>query len=392
MTSKERLMTVLQHKIPDRVPVSTYDMTGWHYDPRDAVMQENDLNAYVKREISYTYLTGWWNSEPSYAPLMSYLRQKADCLYMTDVPMQNAYVARNTHIEQKREGKSTFTRITLTTPKGDLTQLFRVDDGVYTVWELEHRIKDERDIEKYLSIPYEPVDPDVSHVFEQEKFLGDRGIMLIDIPDPIVEVFGLFSMQDFLMFSYSEEDLMKKMLDKAFEEQYHFLDTILKKRVGPLFRFSGPEVCCPPYLPNSFFEKYVVPYDKRLVSLIHEYGQYARIHAHGKVKTVLPYMLDMEVDAIDPVEAPPSGDCSIAEAKAICGNRITLFGNVQLKDLERMSDKEMRETMIRLMEEGKPNGNFVVLPTATPLNVPLSPRTEENFRIMVDTALEMGTY
>ena len=52
----------------------------------------------------------------------------------------------------------------------------------------------------------------------------------------------------------------------------------------------------------------------------------------------------------------------------------------------------MREQMIRLMEEGKPGGNFVVLPTATPLNVPLSPRTEENFRIMVDTALEYGSY
>lgn len=392
MTSKERLMAVLQHKLPDRVPISTYDMTGWHYDPRDTITEDSDLNAYVKREISYTYLTGWWNHEPSYAPLMSYLREKADCLYMTDVPMQNAYVARNTHIEQKREGKSTYTRITLATPKGDLTQLFRVDDGVYTAWEIEHRFKDESDVDKYLSIPYEPVEPDVSHVFQQEEFLGDNGIMLIDIPDPIVEIFSLFSMQDFLMFAYSEEDLMKKMLDKAFEEQYHFLETILKKGVGPLFRFSGPEVCCPPFLPNSAFEKYVVPYDKRLIRLIHDHGQYARIHAHGKVKSVLKYMLDMEVDATDPVEAPPSGDCSIAEAKAICGDRMTLFGNVQLKDLENLSAKDMREKMVRLMEEGKPGGNFVVLPTATPLNVPLSPRTEENFRIMVDTALEYGRY
>jgi len=98
------------------------------------------------------------------------------------------------------------------------------------------------------------------------------------------------------------------------------------------------------------------------------------------------------VDATDPVEAPPSGDCSIAEAKAICGDKMTLFGNVQLKDLERLSAADMREKMVRLIEEGKPGGNFVVLPTATPLNVPLSPRTEENFRIMVDTVLELGSY
>lgn len=395
MTSKERLMAVLRHEIPDRVPVCAYDMSGWHFDPRDAkrnATDTQDLNDYVRRQISYTYLTGWWNEEPSYAPLMAFMREKADCTYMTDVPMQNAYVARNTHMEQWREGKSTFTRITLVTPKGDLTQLFRVDDGIYTAWEVEHRVKDERDIEKYLSIPYEPVGPDVSHVHAQEKFLGDHGIMLIDVPDPVVEVFGLFSMEEFLPFAYTEEELMKKLLDKAFEEQYYFLETVLKKGVGPLYRFYGPEVCTPPYLPNEAFEKYVVHYDRRLIRLIHDYGQYARIHSHGRIRSVLPYMLEMEADATDPVEAPPDGDCTLAEAKTICGKRLSLWGNVQLKDLETLEPEEMRAKMARLMEEGKPGGNFVVLPTATPLNVPLSPRTEQNFRIMVDMALEWGKY
>lgn len=392
MTSRERLLAVLQHKIPDRVPVSTYDMTGWHYDPRDDQQTEDNLNDYIKRNIFYTYLTGWWNQEPSYASLMEYVREKADCLYMTDVPMQNAYVGRNTELEQWVEGKSTFTKIILKTPKGDLSQVFRVDEGVYTAWEIEHRFKDYSDIEKILSIPYEPVTPDISHVKIQDEFIGDKGILLIDIPDPIVSVFGNFDMQTFLEFAYSEEELMEKLLEKAFDEQYSFLETILKLGVGPLFRFSGPEVCTPPFLPNRYFEKYVVTYDKRLIRLIHDYGQYARIHSHGKVKTVLHQMMDMEVDALDPMEAPISGDCTIAEAKAICGDKICLFGNVQLRDLEILPPDKMRQVMVQLMQEGKPGGNFVVLPTATPLDATLSPRTEENFRIMIDTALEMGVY
>ena len=179
MTSRERLMAVLQHKIPDRVPVSTYDMTGWHFDPRDQSLDPASPEA-ITREIFFTYLTGWWNKEPSYGPLMSYLREHADCLYMTDVPMQNAYVARHTHIDQWKEGKSTFTRITLTTPKGDLSQLFRMDEGVYTAWELEHRIKDASDIDKYLSIPYEPIEPDVSHISKQDAYIGEHGILLVE--------------------------------------------------------------------------------------------------------------------------------------------------------------------------------------------------------------------
>ena len=366
-------------------------MTGWHYDPRDEG-REQGLADYVKREIFTTYLTGWWNEEPSYQPLMEYVRQNADCLYMTDVPMGNAYAARNTHIEQRKEGISTYTRITLTTPKGDLTQEFRVDEGVYTAWEIEHRIKDERDVEKYLSIPYEPVEPDVSHLKVQDEFIGEKGILLVDVPDPISEVFSLFDFQEFLLFAFSEEELMFKMLDKAYSEQYDFMERILKKGAGPLFRFSGPEVCTPPFLPNEYFEKYVVKYDKPLIRLIHDYGQYARIHAHGKVKTVLNYMMDMETDATDPVEDPISGDLTLAEAKKICGNRMVLFGNIQLKDLETLPPDRMRELVKRCVEEGKPGGNFVALPTATPLNVPLSKRTEENFHIFIDTVLEYGKY
>src|SRR5699024_4540190 len=107
-----------------------------------------------------------------------------------------------------------------------------------------------------------------------------------------------------------------------------------------------------PFLSNEYFEKYVVKYDKPLIRLIHDYGQYARIHAHGKVKTVLKYMLDMETDATDPLEAPISGDLTLAEAKQICGDKMCLFGNIQLKDLETMPAGRMREIVKRCVEEG----------------------------------------
>ena len=135
------------------------------------------------------------------------------------------------------------------------------------------------------------------------------------------------------------------MLDKAYEEQNYFLGKMLKKGAGPLFRFAGPEVCTPPYMPHELFEKYVTFYDKKLIRLIHDHGQYARIHSHGKIKTVIRDFLEMEVDAIDPVEAPDSGDLTLKEAKALCGNSICLMGNLQLKDLEFLPAAEMRETV-----------------------------------------------
>ena len=56
MTSKERLLAVLKGNIPDRVPVSAYELNGWNYDSFE-------------------------NKEPSYKKLMDLIREKTDCLY-----------------------------------------------------------------------------------------------------------------------------------------------------------------------------------------------------------------------------------------------------------------------------------------------------------------------
>ncbi|MEG1753070.1 MAG: hypothetical protein RR234_04080, partial [Christensenella sp.] len=245
MTSRERLMTVLRHGQPDRVPVSTYDMTGWHFDPRENLCSANDATAQITRDVFTTYLTGWWNNEPSYAPLMEEIRKKADCVYMTDVATVNRYTAENTVLTQNVCGNSTFTTITLKTPKGDLTQKFRTDKGIYTSWQTEHRIKDDSDIEKFLSIPFDPMPVDVSHIAAQDKFIGDNGIILVDIPDPICSAFDLFDFGEFTVRAFSEEKLMCRLLDKIYEEQEWFLKDMLKKGAGPLFRFAGPEVCTP---------------------------------------------------------------------------------------------------------------------------------------------------
>ncbi len=388
MTSRERLMAAIRHEAPDRVPVSTYEMTGLHYDPREREGQGPD------RSPARMYLSGWWNHEPSYQPLMAYIREQADCVYMTDIRTGDRYLKEHTHTETWREGPHQYTRTVLRTPKGPLSQTFRVDDGLYTAWETEHLVKDEEDVRRYLSIPFDPEPVDVSHLAAQDAFVGDRGILMVDVLDPICEVAGLFDFSDFTVTAFTEPDTITRLLDFAFERQRHFLGDMLRKGAGPLFRFAGPEYCTPPYLPKECFLKFVTQYDKRLIRMIHDHGQYARVHSHGKIRTVMDQFLEMEVDAIDPVEssADLSGDLSLREAKELTGGKICLFGNIQLKDLEQLSAQAMREKVKRCVEQGKPGGNFVVLPTATPLNVPLSPRTEENFRIMIDTAHEYGQY
>jgi hypothetical protein len=44
------------------------------------------------------------------------------------------------------------------------------------------------------------------------------------------------------------------------------------------------------------------------------------------------------------------------------------------------------------MAVAKRGGGFVIIPTASPINSPLSPRTEENYMEFIEASLEFGGY
>ena len=369
MTSKERLLAVLKGNIPDRVPVSTYELNGWDYDSFE-------------------------NKEPSYKKLMDIIREKTDCLYMTGVDFHNTYMRANTFIEEKTEGISTIANITIKTPKGDIKKTTRVDSNVYTTWNLEHFLKTDEDLERYMSIPDTLEKPDCSKLFKIEKELGDKGIILISIGDPICEAAELFEFGEFTIRALTQTEDIVRLLDKLYVSRLEHLKEVLKqiKNRGYLFRICGPEYATPPYLSPEYFEKFVCKYDKEFIRLIRESGNFSRIHSHGKISSVFDKILDMAPDGLDPIEAPHNGDILFKDAKARSKGKLCLFGNIQLRDLENAKPLEMEKIVKDCMADAKEGGRYVIMPTAAPINVPLSPITERNYGIFIEAALKYGKY
>ncbi len=371
MTSRERLLSVLRGELPDRVPISTYELVPWNPG-------------------------SWESSQPSYARLMDYIRENTDCMYMWGPTMVDPPYGIEVSQKQWREGKSTFRKLTYHTEKGDLTQVHREDDDVNTAWCTEHLLKDVEDIEKYVSILdcLAEVDLDAStrSYGQARDNVGDNGIILTSIADPLGVAAFLWDFAEYTVIAVTETERFVAFLDAIFERLMDALHKMLDAGIGELFRICGPEAAVPPYLPPGYFGRFVTPYITKMVELIHEHGQYVRFHCHGRVRDALPEMLKTGSDATDPVEPPPLGDITLAEAKDLCGDRLCIMGNLELRDLETLKPEEMAEIVKQAVLDGKPGGRFVVMPTACPINVPLSPVTEQNYMTFIDTALEYGGY
>ena len=320
MNSRERILAAIDCRQPDRVPISTYELVGY-----------NSRN--------------FENKEPSYAALSQAIREKTDCLAMWN-PRSNAAFLESSYpvemdSEEYREDKTTVRRSRLHTPKGVLTQTVKRIDNIYTSWIKERWCKGIEDIERALSVPYKPLDFDISDYERIQNEVGDHGIIMASLGDPLLMAAELMEFGNFTIWAMTETDHFARTVERMRERCMENLKRQLDVLVVDLYRICGPEYATPPYLPPAFFERFVVPYVSEMTDLIHSKGGKVRLHCHGKIGKVLDMIGQTGADGLDPCEGPPDGDIHLSAIKRRVGNDMSLFGNVQVKLLEQGTLEEV---------------------------------------------------
>jgi hypothetical protein len=378
-TSRRRLLTAFAGGTPDRVPINTYELAG--------------LNS-----------RDWYNQQPSYRGLMDYIRAHTDCVTNWNPrPVTDRYTCEErflcsdypVEIESRTETAGAFQRTIRTchTPKGDLRSVSQAAADVYTTWHVEHWCKNLADVDKALSVPYEPARYDASDLARVRAELGEGGLIMASVGDPAYLAADLMSFQDYLMWAFEEPDHFARTVAVIAERVMENLRRQLDCCVVDFYRIVGPEYFTPPYLSPAVFRRYIVPHVTEMTRLIHSCGGKVRLHCHGKMAKVLDMILETGCDGIDPCEPPPDGDIALDELKRRCQKRgVSLWGNIELKLLEQGTPAQVRAEVRKIMDQAKAGGGFVLMPTAAPINLPLSPNTEANYKAFIDAGLEFGGY
>lgn len=390
-TSRQRLLTAFECGIPDRVPVNTYELAG--FDSRD-----------------------WYNLQPSYSRLMDLIRRETDCI--TNWNPSALPAARSAggeasapgtayldhclaesgaplKIERTRSRRGRRERIVeeVGTPAGPLRRIIETDPEENTIWQVEHWCKDGSDVDKVLSIPYEPLRYDAGDLPRARAELGERGLVMASLGDPAYIVADLMSMEDFLVWAFSDTGHFGRAVAVVSERVMENLRQQLDTCVVDAYRICGPEYFTPPYHPPEMFERFVLPHVKEMVGIVQRRGAKVRIHCHGKIARVLDMIIETGCDGIDPCEPPPAGDITLDEVKRRClPAGVSVWGAMQAETLEFSGPAEVRRQVKQCMDMAKEGGGYVFLPCAAPISSELSPGAEAGYRAMIEAALEFGAY
>ncbi|MGB2821396.1 MAG: uroporphyrinogen decarboxylase family protein, partial [Phycisphaerae bacterium] len=244
------------------------------------------------------------------------------------------------------------------------------------------------DIEKIRSVPWElPAGlgpPDLSNLpdgFER------RGVLRAGVSSPFVCVAGMMPYQYFLELCATHFELIRDLTATCRQRILDILDAVLAERSVEYVWMGGCEWLTPPMGSPRLYERLVHEFERPIIERVHEAGAICHVHCHGNVRSTLELVIERGADVFEPVEPPPDGDITMAEAKALAAGRITLAGNVEARVLEN-EDADAVEAATRAAFEGGKE-RMVLRTTAGPIG-PVTPRMLANYHRMIDVWEELS--
>ena len=366
MLPRERFLRALRGEPVDRVPLH---VLGFNF--RDEGQIEI-LEDPARREVAERIFphTIWIDSVPSH--INRYLVTPPQCI-------------REVERREDRDGETTVREID--TPKGKLRAVTRRDRRTLTVWTVKYPVEDMEDIRKIISVPWE-LPEDLAPPGDLPPDVEGRRVVYTHISSPFVCVAGMMPYQDFLLLCATERNLVRELTEECKRRILSVLDVLLSRPGIDVVWMGGCEWLTPPMGSPELYEELVQGPEEEVISRIHRAGALVHVHCHGNVRSTIESVVDRGADYFEPVEPPPDGDITMAEAKEVVRGRMTLGGNVEVRVLE-FGDLEEVEAATRAAFEGG-RSRMVLQTTEGPIAPRMSERMRANYHRMIDVWEELS--
>lgn len=336
MTPRERVLSILQGKKPDRIPWFG-DLDYWFtYLLKEGLLPERykgDGIYQLHKDLGVGfYLQG-------YFPYKS--------------------VSEKVRIETIVQGDVEITEIK--TPVGILRQIRKYLTGSYTWAIKEHYIKDWKDL-KALRYWYENTyfEPDYSLAQRRYELVGDNGIVLCYLPrSPIMEMVvslaGIETVTYMISDNRDEFEETLVILEKKFDEAAQIALN------SPAECLMIPENLSSELIGKNIFESYVRRYEEKWVQKINEAGKYSFVHIDGTLKGLINKVASVGFKVLEALTPAPVGDIAMNEIhKWIEGDNIIWGGIPGVYFTDIVSDKNFDQFVIEVLEIMKTQPRYVL--------------------------------
>ncbi len=261
-----------------------------------------------------------------------------------------------------------------------------VDTSDDPSWNLEYTpfILDRRRFDRFPWAQAAAVDISQFHAVQP---LLPEGMKVVAVSGKIFTLsWMLMGFENFAESLLADPELAADVVQRVAEIQLQALDQILAlPHVAAVCAVDDMAYSQGPIISPSLLRKYILPWYRQVAARCHASGRLFFLHSDGDLTALMDDLIDLGLDALHPID-PTAMD--IVEVKRRWGNRLCLFGNVDLELLRSGSPEEVRAKARDLLRLLAPGGGYGI---GSGNSVPAWARLE-NYNAMREAALEFGRY
>jgi uroporphyrinogen decarboxylase len=261
-----------------------------------------------------------------------------------------------------------------------------VDTSDDRSWNLEYTpfILDRRRFDRFPWAQAAAVDISQFHAVQP---LLPEGMKVVAVSGKIFTLsWMLMGFENFAESLLADPELAADVVQRVAEIQLQALDQILAlPHVAAVCAVDDMAYSQGPIISPSLLRKYILPWYRQVAARCHASGRLFFLHSDGDLTALMDDLIDLGLDALHPID-PTAMD--IVEVKRRWGNRLCLFGNVDLELLRSGSPEEVRAKARDLLRLLAPGGGYGI---GSGNSVPAWARLE-NYNAMREAALEFGRY
>ena len=333
MNQRERILTLLAGKSPDRVPWLA-DLDYWVYAMERRGEVPPDFRAtqayydFVSELGIGFYLQGYW-------------------------PFRTVYDS-TVKVATQYDGNQRRTEIT--TPLGTIDTLWIYLPESFAEAPSEFYVKTPADL-AVLRYVYEHTQykPDYGELFRRRPMIGDKGVLLAYLPrSPFMEMVttlvGIGAIVRLWMDVPEDlEETLRLMEVKHDQAAQIALDS-------PAECLMIPENLSSEVVGKRFYERFLRGYESRWVERIQRAGKSSFIHMDGTLRGLLSEVASAGFDVVEAATPAPVGDLTFPQMRELAGPRTILWGGipgVYFTDLvdEAEFDRHIREVLAVMTRE-----------------------------------------
>jgi hypothetical protein len=306
MTSKERMMIALERGRPDRLPVTIHQWQPFHLARYMGGLDQ--LQAFKHCGLDASYAT-WPVEEIGSSHWL-----------IGSEPMS-------------RQGNEQFIRWWVDTPRKRLSAVMGSNE--YTCFITEHPCKTMEDCEIYLK--YFPDRKLKKQSLQQQyDYVGDAGIVRGFIfmwgqMGPWQDLCELVGTQEAILLASDESDWTSDFLRRVTDRK---VEWILRELPGAKFDLIelGGGAASSTVISPEYFERFVLPHERRIVAAVHEAGLKCVYHTCGGMRAILDLIPQTGCDASETLSPPGVGGDLRPEDRILVkqklGSRVGLIGGL----------------------------------------------------------------